>query len=140
MKTNALAIKTQDKLTPFNDLSTYKIPKNYNIKKQGVIKEFINTKGNITKTCKLAHVDRKTFYKWLKEDRQFAKYISFVEAGINDEMRSILLEEAEKRNLTAIIFYLKSRHPDFKNQGNTNIQINFIKEQEKELKEYSTLE
>jgi hypothetical protein len=38
--------------------------------------------------------------------------------------------------MTAVIFYLKKRHPDFKEQPHVLIQQNFIKKLESERKEF----
>ena len=43
------------------------------------------------------------------------------EADLNDEIRQVLIAKAGEGDMTAVIFYLKNRHPDFKQKegGNT---------------------
>ena len=72
------------------------------------------TRGNISKSASAAEVSRTTYYTWLKEDDQFKAIKETLDQELNDEMREALINLAGEGNLGAIIFYLKSRHPDFK--------------------------
>lgn len=67
--------------------------------------------------CEKVNVSRATYYRWCKEDSQFAK-----EAGealtsgslmVNDMAESQLLAAIRDKNITAIIFWLKNHHPTY---------------------------
>ena len=59
------------------------------------------------------------------------------EADLNDEIRQVLIQKAAEGDMTAVIFYLKNRHPDFKQQyPNTAVQINFNQHAKEELEEF----
>ena len=81
-------------------------------------------------------IDRGTYYNWLKDDNNFALQILDSEADLNDEIRQVLISKAAEGDMTAVIFYLKNRHPDFKPQPTTLIQNNFGAHAKKELEEF----
>jgi hypothetical protein len=96
-------------------------------KKALVVQYFRELRGNITESCAGAEISRTTFYEWLREDQAFASGIDDVRAELNDEMEQALIERARvDRSDTAIIFYLKYRHPDYKQLPQTLIQNNTI--------------
>lgn len=70
--------------------------------------------------CQKAGISRAQFYRWLKEDQEFAKRI--VEAQregtevVNDFSVSKLLTGINNDNLSALFFWLKHKHPDFSNR------------------------
>ena len=68
--------------------------------------------------CEKAGVSRATVYRWRKEDAKFAKAMdAALEEGedlVNDMAESALLSSIREKNMTGIIFWLKSRHERFK--------------------------
>jgi hypothetical protein len=67
--------------------------------------------------CEKAGVGRTTFYRWKKEDKEFA---AVVEAAIHDGAdlvsdmaESKLVSSIKDGNLTAIMFWLKNRHKNY---------------------------
>ena len=64
--------------------------------------------------CEKAGVGRATYYRWRKEDKEFAKEADKALAeGIalmNDFAESQLIASIRDRNMTAIIYWLKHRH------------------------------
>lgn len=93
------------------------------LKKQKFIEAYKATNGNITDSSAIAEIDRSTYYKWLQDDKEFAMQILDSEANLNDEIRQILIQKAAEGDMTAVIFYLKNRHPDFKQE---KAQINIL--------------
>jgi hypothetical protein len=94
--------------------------------------------GNISNTCIGIGINRQTYYNWLDhEDKTFALAIADAGSSLNDEMRELLIQQAANGEMSAIIFYLKSRHPDFKPQPTTLIQNNFTEFAKKELEEFA---
>lgn len=92
--------------------------------------------GNISDSCAAVPISRQTYYDWLDNDEVFRNAIIEAESGLNDTIRQILIEKAGSGDMTAVIFYLKNRHPDFKQQPTTLIQNNFNKVVKDELKEF----
>ena len=64
--------------------------------------------------CEKAWVGRATYYRWMKDDKEFAQQAKTAHhRGIllmNDYAESQLLKSVKDGNMTAIIFWLKSRH------------------------------
>lgn len=67
--------------------------------------------------CEKSSVGRTTYYRWLKEDSDFAEQAhEALKEGtdlMNDYAESQLLTAIKERNLTAIIFWLKNKHKDY---------------------------
>ena len=67
--------------------------------------------------CEKSSVGRTTYYRWLKEDSNFAEQAhEALKEGtdlMNDYAESQLLTAIKERNLTAIIFWLKNKHKDY---------------------------
>jgi len=104
-----------------------------NLKKDKFVDAYKRTLGNITDSAAITGVSRQTYYDWLKDDNTFALQILDSEANLNDDIRQVLIEKAAAGDMTAVIFYLKNRHPDFKPQPNTIIQVNNYKDVLKEI-------
>lgn len=93
---------------------------NSNDKKKKFIENWRITRGNITKCCSIVNINRSTYYDWLEKDENFARGVADAEAELNDDMREALIDKGAGGDLGAIIFYLKNKHPEFKEK-----QINF---------------
>lgn len=66
---------------------------------------------------KRAGISRATFYRWRDEDADFAVQVAAAlregATSINELAQSKLIEEVSRGNMTALIFWLKSRDPLF---------------------------
>lgn len=105
------------------------------LKKEKFIENYSLTNGNITSSALIAGIDRGTYYNWLSDDPDFAMKILDSEADLNDEIRQVLISKAAEGDMTAVIFYLKNRHPDFKQQNQAPqvaVQVNNIISEKKE--------
>ena len=115
-----------------------------NTLKENLITALEKTKGIVTDACKQANISRSTYYKYYKQDDQFKADV--------DEINNIALDHAESKlfkliddcNVTAIIFYLKTRG---KSRGYTekqevqkNEKLKIIVTREKEPKEMTDAE
>lgn len=107
------------------------------LKKDKFIEAYKSTNGNITDSASITGIERKTYYNWLEADESFAMQILDSEANLNDEIRQVLISKAAEGDMTAVIFYLKNRHPDFKPQPTTLIQNNFGEHAKSQLDKYS---
>lgn len=69
-------------------------------------------------TCEKIGISRATFYEWRNKDAKFAKEadkaLSAGTALISDAAESQLIAGIKSGNLTSIIFWLKNKHPDYK--------------------------
>jgi ACT domain-containing protein len=84
--------------------------------KSTVIKQLKKTPV-VQVTCKKVGISRATFYRWKKEDKEFANEAeSAIEEGlglINDMAESQLITAIKEGNLTGIIFWLKNHHRQY---------------------------
>jgi ACT domain-containing protein len=68
-------------------------------------------------SCKKVGISRATFYRWKKEDKEFANDAeAAIEEGlglINDMAESQLITAIKEGNLTGIIFWLKNHHRQY---------------------------
>lgn len=65
--------------------------------------------ANISATCKSLGIDRKTFYNRRKANPKLDEALSEIEEGLIDFTESKLIQAINDDNLTAIIFYLKTK-------------------------------
>lgn len=86
-------------------------------KKREFIELYRETHSNITECASAIGISRQTYYDWLEKDKNFALAIANAEAETNDYMKQALIERAGEGDMTAIIFWLKNRHPEFKQQS-----------------------
>lgn len=98
------------------------------LKKAKAVELWRETKGHISNICRALGINRGTFYLWLKNDPNFSTSLLDSESELNDDIREALIQKCADGDMTAIIFYLKSRHPDFKENRNiptVAVQFNF---------------
>lgn len=94
-----------------------------------------------------SRIARATYYRWRKEDEEFAKLadesISFGVNYINDLAESKLLSAINEGSLTAILYWLNHRHNAYSNKVEitTNLKGNerLTKEQQKAVKQALTM-
>lgn len=65
--------------------------------------------GNVSATCDKLGIDRSTFNKWRKKYPQFDELIDNTDEFCIDFAESKLLQAIGEGNLTAVIFYLKTK-------------------------------
>lgn len=67
--------------------------------------------------CEKAGVGRATYYRWRKEDADFAQQSdqALLDGSllVNDMAESQLMSAIKDKNMTAIIFWLKHHHPAY---------------------------
>jgi len=67
--------------------------------------------------CEKAGIGRATYYRWRKEDPEFAKVSdqALLDGSllINDMAESQMMSAIKDKNMTAIIFWLKHHHPAY---------------------------
>lgn len=83
--------------------------------------------------CEKVGVGRATYYRWRKDDKEFANAAdeALVQGAhlINDMAESQLISAIREKNMTAIIYWLKHRHPAYA----TRVELSVNKPQSEEL-------
>jgi hypothetical protein len=79
------------------------------IKKAKFLRLLEVNEGNVSHTCKAAHMGRQTYYGWLKEDAEFAELVENIQESLVDWGEGLLRQRMSKGDTTAIIFFLKTK-------------------------------
>ena len=79
------------------------------LKKETFLAALLNSDGNISKACGQTNISRTTIYDWIKKDDKFQEKVSYVSEELLDMAEDQLLTMIRKGNLTATIFYLKTK-------------------------------
>jgi hypothetical protein len=87
------------------------------IKKARLVELWTQTRGHISDMCRTVDIERKTFYEWLKKDKEFNQAIQDAEWDLNDDVRDALIQKIADGSSSDIQFYLRKRHPDFIDKG-----------------------
>ena len=97
-----------------------------------MIEALEKTLGVVTTACKSVGICRYTFYKWLKDDKEFADKVNGIQDVAIDYVESKLYQLIKGENPTAIIFYLKTKakHRGYQEsiQHSGDLTINISKE------------
>lgn len=94
-------------------------------RKSKAIELWRETRGHVSNLCAGVGISRKTFYDWMKEDKEFATAIVNAEWELHDDVRDALIQKVADGDVSAIKYYLDRKHPDFRPQPTTLIQNNF---------------
>lgn len=89
-----------------------KIARETQEKKAQVLKIFEKKGANVSATCSAANIGRRTFYYWRENDKDFDVACKDIEDSLVDFAESMLVEKINDKDLTAIIFYLKTKGKD----------------------------
>ena len=68
--------------------------------------------GVVTAACKVVGISRETHYKWLKEDENYKQWMEELPDLTLDFVENALLKKIKEGNVTAQIFYLKTKGKD----------------------------
>lgn len=74
-----------------------------------MLKALEQSLGVVTTACKKTDTPRSTYYKWLREDKEFADEVRDIENVSLDFAESKLFEQMSNNNTSATIFYLKTK-------------------------------
>ena len=81
-------------------------------KKKAIIQALEKSLGVVTTACKQVGIDRTTFYRYYKEDKEFKKQVDDLSNVAKDFVESQLFKQIEDGNPTSTIFYLKTKAKD----------------------------
>lgn len=78
-------------------------------KKKALLEALKQTLGVVTSACKIVDIDRGMFYKYIKDDPEFAAAVKDVQEVVIDFVETKLYEQIRDSNTVATIFYLKTK-------------------------------
>ena len=81
-------------------------------RKELVIAELKNSLGIVFTACKKSGVSRAQFYNWKKSDAKFSAIVKEIEEDQKDFVEGKLIKNINDGDITAIIFYLKTKGKD----------------------------
>ncbi|MFH0891328.1 MAG: hypothetical protein V1867_00945 [Candidatus Falkowbacteria bacterium] len=105
--------------------------------KKLLLDELEKSKGIVTIACKRIGINPKTYYQWLKCDKEFAEKADDIEWIQRGFVEDKLVKKIANDDITAIIFYLKCNHPKFKPKS--EIDVNDSRELEQIRSDYDGL-
>lgn len=83
--------------------------------------------------CKAIGLPRSTYYRWRKDDDQFAdacdETIDVSIGRINDLAESQLINAIKNQNMTAITFWLKHHHSSYRNRLEVDARIQAVQQE-----------
>lgn len=82
---------------------------NQHIKKEMFLEALEKSMGIMSQAAKKVGVDRTTPYKWMREDPDYAEKVKEIINVPLDFVEGKLFEAINENNITAIIFYLKTK-------------------------------
>jgi len=82
-------------------------------KKEKLLQALAETQGLIYHACKKAgNISRSTYYRYMREDQEFAKAVKEIQEAQIDYVEGELIKNIARGKETSIIFYLKSKARD----------------------------
>lgn len=93
-------------------------------KKEKLLKALDETQGLIAHACKKAgNISRSTYYRYMKEDPEFAKKVEEIQENQIDFVEGQLIKNIASGRETSIIFYLKSKAKERGYTEKSNLDI-----------------
>jgi hypothetical protein len=85
------------------------IDKSRHIKKESMLAALEASLGVVSAACHEAKIPRATYYKWIKEDKDFRQKVEDINNLALDFVETSLHRQIAKDNTSATIFYLKCK-------------------------------
>ena len=83
--------------------------KSEQLKKERLLKALEKSLGIVSTACESLGISRTTYYKYYNEDKDFKRSVDSIGDIALDYAESQLFELIKEKNVTAIIFYLKTK-------------------------------
>jgi len=111
------------------------------LKEKKALLDYLRQTPIVELACKRANLGRTTFYRWRKEDKEFAKAadeaLSEGEKLITDMSESQLITLIKEKNFSAINLWLRVHHPKYANKvevtGNLKIKEDPLTPEQEEI-------
>ena len=68
--------------------------------------------GIISTACKIAGLNRATYYRYIKEDPEFKEAVEDIAEGAKDYVETQLYKAIQEGNIPCIIFFMKTKCKD----------------------------
>jgi len=80
-------------------------------RKTNFLEELKNSSGNIKRTCQKINISRTTYYKWIKKDKKFKKFVDNVKEELIDDVEASLMDRIlyDKNGGILAIQWLKAK-------------------------------
>lgn len=89
-------------------------------KDKELIAEQLKKTPIIQATCEKLCIPRSNFYRWRKDDKEFAKKVDdALYVGkhlVNDLAESVLISAIKEKNISAVRFWLQNNHKNYSNK------------------------
>lgn len=86
-----------------------KKPTKSDILKIQLVEALEKSLGVVTSACRMVGIHRSTFYEWYKKDLEFKEKVDSIQDITLDFVESQLHKQIQEGNVTATIFYLKTK-------------------------------
>lgn len=83
-------------------------------KKEKFLKALEETMGIVTIACQKVRIHRSTYYDWVEKDSEFKKEVERIKTQQMGWVEDKLLQAIKNNNISAINFYLRCKHPEYK--------------------------
>jgi hypothetical protein len=80
--------------------------------KKRMLEALRSTYGIVSEAVKIAGITRPTHYEWLHSDEEYRKAVQDIKEIAKDFVEGKLFECIQEKDITAIIFYLKTQAKD----------------------------
>ena len=80
--------------------------------KENFLTQLDNSFGLVATTCRKAGISRSTYYKWRKEDTDFANKADEVRELQKDAVEALILKKMKDGDTAMLIFYAKTQMKD----------------------------
>ncbi|MBQ8969190.1 MAG: transposase [Bacteroidaceae bacterium] len=79
------------------------------ISNEDIVKMYAKKSCNVSSTCTALGISRQTFYDWKEKYPELKKALDEEDESILDWAETKLIEQVNEGNLTALIFFLKTK-------------------------------
>lgn len=78
-------------------------------KKEAMLSALRSSLGIVTRAAEMVGIDRRTHYRWLQDDEEYARAVEELQEVALDFAESKLHKLIDDGNATATLFYLKTK-------------------------------
>lgn len=106
-----------------------------NLSVDAILKVYEKKGANVSATCAALGISRRTFYNWKNANKELANGLEEVEESLIDFAESKLVENIQEGNMTAILFYLKTkgRNRGYVERQESDVNVNGFEKLMREL-------
>lgn len=91
-------------------------------KKDKFLEVYEKTLGTITISADQAGVNRRTFYNWMKDDKEFYSAIAQINENRDDMVEDRLMKLIQEGNSSSVQFYLDRRNAKYKKTSKIELE------------------